>query len=130
MRIGIFFASLRSKRCDCFFLHVRVMTCIFFSLIVIHASWSFPFCHICMCNGLFLSFCSCFFQLVLWIFIAFIPENNVQKRCFVCSHTVKREKNGAIQSFIAQIVIFHCEIPIKGYKKRTQDPSGSTPSPS
>ena len=25
-------------------------------------------------------------------FIALIPGNNVQKRCFVCSHTVKREK--------------------------------------
>ena len=24
-------------------------------------------------------------------FIAFIPGNNVQRRCFVCSHTVKRE---------------------------------------
>ena len=25
-------------------------------------------------------------------FITFLPENNVQKRCFVCSHTVKREE--------------------------------------
>ena len=44
-------------------------------------------------------------------FISFIPGNNVQKCCFVCNHTVKREKSEAIQDFIAQIVMFHCAIP-------------------
>ena len=44
-------------------------------------------------------------------FIAFVPGNNVQKRCFVCSHTVKREKSGAIQDFITQIAMFHCVMP-------------------
>ena len=43
-------------------------------------------------------------------FIAFIPEGNVEKRCFVCSHTVKRGKNEAIQGFIAQTVMYHCVI--------------------
>ena len=44
-------------------------------------------------------------------FVASVPENNVQKPYFVCNHTVKREKKGAIQDFIAQVVMFHCVVP-------------------
>ena len=49
-------------------------------------------------------------------FIAFIPGNNVKKRCFVCSHTVTQKEIGAIQRFFAQIVMLHCVIPtVKEY---------------
>ena len=49
----------------------------------------------------------CLLRLTARYFIDFIPGDNVKKRCFVCSHTVKREKNEAIQGFIVQIVMFH-----------------------
>ena len=44
-------------------------------------------------------------------FIAFILEDNFQKHCFVCSHTVKREKNEVRQYFIAQIAMLHYVTP-------------------
>jgi hypothetical protein len=41
-------------------------------------------------------------------FIAFIPGNNVQKRCLVCSHTVKREKKRSDTRFYCQ----DCDVPL------------------
>ncbi len=40
--------------------------------------------------------------------IAFIPGNNVQKRCFVCSHTVKREKKRSDTRFYCA----NCDVPL------------------
>jgi hypothetical protein len=41
-------------------------------------------------------------------FIAFIPGNNVQKRCFACSHTVKREKKRSDTRFYCP----DCDVPL------------------
>ena len=45
-------------------------------------------------------------------FFAFFHGDNVKKRCFVCSHTVKWGKNEVIPGSIAQIVMYHCAIRI------------------
>ena len=41
-------------------------------------------------------------------FIAFIPGDNVQRRCFVCSHTVKREKKRSDTRFYCP----DCDVPL------------------
>ena len=41
-------------------------------------------------------------------FIAFIPGNNVQKRCFVCSHIVQREKKHSNTRFHCR----SCDVPL------------------
>jgi hypothetical protein len=134
VRIRIFFASLRSKRCVCFFKWYKKL---FFHLFDITAQNSYAIYkmknkknpelsefRLQLARELIEEYRSkrphmkgrpstdCPLRLTARHFIAVIPGNNVKKRCFVCSHTVKREKkNGAIQGFIAQIVIFHCVIP-------------------
>jgi hypothetical protein len=41
-------------------------------------------------------------------FVAFIPGDNVQRRCFVCSHTVKREKKRRDTRFYCP----DCDVPL------------------
>lgn len=41
-------------------------------------------------------------------FIAFIPGTNVKKRCFVCSHSVKREKKRSVTRFYCP----DCDVPL------------------
>ena len=41
-------------------------------------------------------------------FITFFPGNNVQKRCFVCSHTVKQEEKWSDTRFYCP----YCDVPL------------------